>query len=69
MPTYVYRRDDGTSFEYKQAFEDEPLAVCPETGQDVVRIIKPVGVIYKALGFYKTEKRRETQSVEVKTND
>lgn len=39
MPTYVYRRDDGTTFEMKQNITDEPLEECPKTGQPVERII------------------------------
>lgn len=39
MPTYVYRRDDGTSFEYHQSITDDPLKECPETGQSVERVI------------------------------
>lgn len=65
MPVYVYRREDGTEFEYRQPFGDETLTECPDTGQGVVRIIKPINVVYKSLGFYKVDKRRETESVEV----
>lgn len=39
MPTYVYRREDGTTFEKRQQITDEPLDECPETGQPVERII------------------------------
>lgn len=39
MPTYTYRRDDGTTFETQQTITDDPLAECPETGQPVERII------------------------------
>lgn len=38
MPTYTYRRDDGTTFEAKQKISDDPLRECPETGQSVERI-------------------------------
>ena len=37
--TYLYRRDDGTEFEFVQSMKDEPLEKCPETGQNVERII------------------------------
>jgi putative regulatory protein, FmdB family len=39
MPTYTYRRDDGTTFETQQKITDDPLDECPETGQSVERII------------------------------
>ena len=39
MPTYVYRREDGTTFETRQRMRDDPLDECPETGQPVERII------------------------------
>ena len=39
MPTYVYRRDDGTEFELEQRISEDPLTVCPETGRNVRRVI------------------------------
>lgn len=39
MPTYQYRREDGSIFEYFQGMNDEKLQKCPETGQKVVRLI------------------------------
>lgn len=39
MPTYVYRREDGTTFETQQRITEDPLGACPETGQPVERII------------------------------
>lgn len=39
MPTYAYRREDGTTFETQQRITEDPLEKCPETGQSVERII------------------------------
>lgn len=39
MPTYMYRRDDGTTFQTQQRITEDPLDECPETGQSVERII------------------------------
>lgn len=39
MPTYTYRREDGTTFETRQNITEDPLTECPETGQPVERII------------------------------
>ena len=38
MPTYTYRREDGTTFEAHQKISEDPLRECPETGQSVERI-------------------------------
>lgn len=58
MPTYTYRREDGTTFEIRQKFADDPLEVDPETGQSVERIISnPTGIIFKGSGFYVTDNR------------
>lgn len=55
MITYVYEREDGTQFEYKQRISDEPLTVCPDTGQPVFRVIQPAPVHYKGNGWYVTD--------------
>ena len=53
MPTYVYRREDGTKFKVQQRITDDPLETCPETGQDVERVITgAAGIIFKGEGFY-----------------
>jgi putative FmdB family regulatory protein len=56
MPTYEYKREDGTTFETRQGINDEPLTKCPETGQSVKRVITGGGgVVYKGDGFYVTD--------------
>lgn len=56
MPTYEYKREDGTVFEVMQSMSDEPLKICPETGQKVKRIISGGGgVVYKGSGWYVTD--------------
>lgn len=52
MPVYTYRREDGTTFDVKQKFSDEPLTVDPATGQSVVRVVQSAGIIFKGSGFY-----------------
>src|SRR5262245_9106174 len=52
MPVYSYRREDGTLFDVRQSFSDEPLTVDPNTGQKVVRVVHNAGVIFKGSGFY-----------------
>ncbi len=56
MPTYEYRREDGTTFEIIQKISEDALAVCPTTGQRVKRIVSGGGgVLYKGDGWYVTD--------------
>jgi putative FmdB family regulatory protein len=56
MPTYEYKREDGSVFEFSQSINDAPLKTCPETGQAVKRIISGGGgVVYKGTGWYVTD--------------
>lgn len=56
MPTYVYRRADGTTFEHFQRITDDALTVDPETGQPVSRLISGgAGLQFKGTGFYETD--------------
>ena len=52
MPIYTYRREDGSTFDFRQRFLDSPLEACPSTGQAVSRVIQPAGIIFKGSGFY-----------------
>lgn len=63
MPTYVYKREDGTTFEVMQRITEDPLSVCPTTGQKVVRVIGGgAGLIFKGNGFYLTDYARKNTS-------
>lgn len=56
MPTYEYKREDGSTFEITQSINDDPLEICPTTGQKVKRIISGGGgVVYKGTGWYVTD--------------
>lgn len=56
MPTYEYKREDGTTFEVLQSMSEEPLKVCPTTGQPVKRMISGgTGLLFKGSGFYVTD--------------
>ena len=73
MPTYEYKREDGTTFEIKQSINDDKLEKCPETGQKVKRIISGGGgVVYKGEGWYVTDykdnDRKEKAKAEKKTD-
>ncbi|HKI44618.1 MAG TPA: hypothetical protein VKA08_04700 [Balneolales bacterium] len=61
MPTYVYKREDGTTFELMQGINDEPLQIDPETGQKVHRVITGgAGVVYKGTGWYVTDYKNKS---------
>lgn len=62
MPLYTYRREDGTTFDYRQKFLDEPLTVDPVTGQRVVRVVQPASVIFKGSGFYVNDSKNASRS-------
>lgn len=71
MPTYEYKREDGTVFEMIQGINDEPLTTCPDTGQKVKRLITGgAGVVYKGDGWYVTDYKRkeEQQNAQNKSN-
>jgi putative FmdB family regulatory protein len=56
MPTYTYKREDGTTFDFEQRITEEALATCPTTGQKVKRIIRGTGgLVFKGTGFYQTD--------------
>ena len=58
MPVYVYRRDDGSTFEIEQRMTADPLLNCPTTGQKVARVLQPFTPRYKGTGFYSTDHRK-----------
>ena len=56
MPTYEYKREDGSTFDIIQKMSDNPLTICPTTGQAVKRVLSGGGgVIYKGTGWYVTD--------------
>jgi predicted nucleic acid-binding Zn ribbon protein len=62
MPVYTYRRQDGTTFDYRQKFLDEPLTTDPETGQSVVRVVQAAGIIFKGSGFYVNDSKTASRN-------
>jgi predicted nucleic acid-binding Zn ribbon protein len=62
MPVYTYRREDGTTFDYRQKFLDEPLSVDPVTGQPVVRVVQAAGIIFKGSGFYVNDSKSASRN-------
>ena len=67
MPTYVYRREDGTTFEIEQRITEPALKTCPTTDQPVTRLISPgAGLVFKGSGFYLTDYARNGQQKDKK---
>jgi predicted nucleic acid-binding Zn ribbon protein len=62
MPMYTYRREDGTTFDIRQKFLDDPLTVDPTTGQRVVRVVYAAGIIFKGSGFYVNDSKNASNS-------
>ncbi len=60
MPTYTYKREDGSVFEIEQRITADALATCPTTGQTVTRVITGgTGLLFKGTGFYLTDYARK----------
>jgi predicted nucleic acid-binding Zn ribbon protein len=59
---YTYRREDGTTFDYRQNFTDEPLTLDPQTGQRVVRVVQAAGIIFKGAGFYVNDSKSSSKT-------
>src|SRR3954452_17737787 len=58
MPVYVYRRSDGSTFEFEQRITAEPLTSCPISAQRVERVLQPFSARYTRTGFYLTDPGR-----------
>ena len=70
MPTYVYRREDGSTFEIRQRITEDPLETCPDTGQEVRRLITGGGgLIFKGSGFYETDYARSSSGAGATPSD
>jgi len=64
MPIYEYECEAcGIHFERKQHFTDEPLHSCPDCGGPVHRVLHPVGIIFKGPGFYVTDNRSSSSTM------
>ena len=55
---YVYRREDGSTFEVEQRITEGSLLRCPTTGQTVERVLQPFTPRYTGTGFYSTDHRK-----------
>jgi putative FmdB family regulatory protein len=63
MPLYDYRcHKCGETFEVRQKFSDEPLAVHEGCGGEVERLISPPALQFKGTGWYITDYARNGKS-------
>ena len=69
MPVYVYRRQDGSTFELEQRITEDSLVGCPTTGQSVERVLQPFTPRYKGTGFYSTDHRKPKAKEPAKGGD
>jgi putative FmdB family regulatory protein len=58
VPVYVYRRQDGSTFEVEQRMTENSLVRCPTTGQAVERVLPPFTPRHKGTGLYSTDHGR-----------
>jgi putative FmdB family regulatory protein len=65
MPTYEYAcRSCGTHVEVYQRFSDEPLTECGVCGGPLRKVFHPAGILFKGSGFYATDSRRRSASLD-----
>ena len=58
MPTYVYRCENGHTFELFHAISDDAVKRCPECGAEAKRVpAGGAGFLFKGSGFYITDYR------------
>ena len=59
MPVYSYRCSScGVQFDRQQSFHEAPLKTCPECRKkSLVKVLAPVGIVFKGSGFYATDHR------------
>ncbi len=71
MPTYEYEcKKCGHLFERFQSMMEDPVKVCPECGGKVKRLISSgAGLIFKGSGFYITDYKKASTSVQGPTKN
>jgi len=61
MPTYEYRCPNGHEFDLFQKMSDDPVAECPDCGEEAERKLSGgAGFLFKGEGFYITDYRSES---------
>lgn len=70
MPVYTYRCGNcGSEIDKNQGFNEPPLTKCPVCEEDELhRVYKPVGIVFKGSGFYATDNRSASGSSNGRTS-
>jgi putative FmdB family regulatory protein len=64
MPTYEYTcKRCSQTFEAFQSFSDKPLRKHADCGGDLQKVFHARGVVFKGSGFYSTDSRSSSNSV------
>ncbi|MFP4015712.1 MAG: FmdB family zinc ribbon protein [Halanaerobiales bacterium] len=66
MPTYLYECENCGRFEEFQKITSEPLSECPDCKGEVKRIIGAPGIIFKGSGFYSTDAKTSSNTINSK---
>ena len=58
MPTYGYKCTQcGFQFQVMQKMSEDPLKICPECEGAIIRLLYPVGIVFKGTGWYINDSR------------
>lgn len=67
MPTYIYRREDGSTFEIDQKITDDALTE-DENGAKVERVMSAFGIRFKGTGFHNNDYGKKEENDKAETN-
>lgn len=67
MPTYHYRCSGcDQHIEVVQSMTDDPLTECAACSGEMYKVLRPVGIVLKGSGFYRTDNRSKAGKGESK---
>ncbi|MEJ6949672.1 FmdB family zinc ribbon protein [Natronospora cellulosivora (SeqCode)] len=66
MPTYLYECENCGRFEEFQKITEDSLETCPKCNASVKRIIGAPGIIFKGSGFYSTDAKSSSNTINAK---
>ena len=71
MPVYTYHCDQcDHEFEKYQSFSEDSLTSCPECSKETLRkVYKPALVLFKGSGFYVTDTKSRSSTMESSNGD
>ncbi len=69
MPTYVYKCENGHTFEVLQSMSEDSLDTCETCGAPAQRVLFAPAVHFKGSGFYTTDYARKGKNNKVGASD